>query len=293
VVVYMGDDQRFDYVYKFVTKNALSKDQPDPDLLDDGTLFVAKFAYDGVVDWLALRFGEGPLNETNGFNSQADVLIEARRAADLLGATPMDRPEDVQPDQKTGRVWIMLTNNHQRSAAQVNAANPRANNNNGHIIEIVEPAGNFGSTRSRWEILVKCGDPNDDTVEATWNIATSDDGWFGSPDNAALDGAGRLWVATDGNHTTGAADGVWAVETSGARKGTGSSFFRAPIGAEVCGPQFSADSKTLFLSVQHPGDGPGASFENPLTRWPDFQPTMPPRPSVLAIRQLNGDPIGS
>ena len=293
VVVYMGDDQRFDYVYKFVTKNALRKDQPDPDLLDDGTLFVARFSDDGFVDWLPLRFGEGPLNVSNGFDSQADVLIEARRAADLLGATPMDRPEDVQPDQKTGRVWVMLTNNHVRSTAQVSASNPRPNNTHGHIIEIVEPAGNFASTRSRWEILVQCGDPNDDAAEATWNVATSANGWFGSPDNAALDGTGRLWVATDGNPTTGAADGIWAVETSGDRKGTGSSFFRAPIGAEVCGPQFSSDSKTLFLSVQHPGDGPAASFENPSTRWPDFQPKMPPRPSVLAIRQLNGDAIGS
>lgn len=292
IVIYMGDDQQFDYVYKFVTKNPYRKERPDPDLLDEGTLFVAKFGEDGYVDWLPLRYGEGPLVAANGFRSQADVLIETRRAADLLNATPMDRPEDVQPDQQSGRVWVMLTNNTARRADQVNPANPRPKNENGHIIEIVEPGGDFAATRSRWEILVQCGDPSDPSVQATWNTATSDHGWFGSPDNAAIDHMGRLWVATDGNQTTGAADGIWAIETTGRQRGTGKAFFRAPVGAEVCGPLFTPDGKTLFLAVQHPGDGRDATFEKPTTRWPDFDKRMPPRPSVLAVRQANGDPIG-
>lgn len=293
IVVYMGDDQRFDYVYKFVSKNVYREDAPDPDLLDKGTLYVARFGEDGYVDWLPLEFGQGPLVSANGFESQGDVLIETRRAADLLGATPMDRPEDVQPHQESGRVWVMLTNNNKRTDEQVDAANPRANNTTGHIIEIFEPGGDFAATRSRWEILVKCGDPSNPSVQASWNRATSANGWFGSPDNGAIDPMGRLWVATDGNEKTGAADGLWAMETEGDARGTGRAFFRAPVGAEVCGPQFTPDGKSLFLAVQHPGDGDGATFENPSCRWPDNNEQMPPRPSVVAVRRLNGDLIGT
>jgi len=263
VVVYMGDDQQFDYVYKFVTSGAFKpKDRAaNLDLLDNGTLYVAKFDEDGSLEWLPLSFGEGPLTLENGFFSQADVLIEARRAADLLGATPMDRPEDIEPDPKTGRVYLMLTNNTRRTLEQVDAANPRADNAFGHIIEIIEPDGDFTSTRSRWEILVQCGDPADQQVGATWNTETSENGWFGSPDNCAIDPQGRLWVSTDGNGRTGANDGLWALSTDGELRGTGRAFFRAPNGAEVCGPRFTPDGNTLFLAVQHPGDGDRANFE--------------------------------
>jgi len=293
VVVYMGDDQRFDYVYKFVSRSAYKPGGNDESLLDDGILYAARFHDDGTLDWLPLVFGQGPLNPENDFDSQAEVLIETRRAADLLGATPMDRPEDIQPDPANGRIWVMLTNNTQRTTAQVDNANPRPNNDNGHIIEILEPEGDFAATRSRWEILVKCGDPSNASEQASWNPSTSDNGWFGSPDNAAVDQAGRLWVSTDGNEATGAADGVWLIETDGEQRGTGKAFFRAPIGAEVCGPQFTPDFRTLFLAVQHPGDADGSTFENPASRWPDFNEQMPPRPSVVSIRHKNGQLIGS
>ncbi len=287
LVIYMGDDQRFDYVYKFVSDARVDTDHPsaNTDLLDSGTLYVARFDVDGSVEWMPIVHGLGPLTAENGFPTQADVLIETRRAADLLGATPMDRPEDVEPDPRTGSVWVMLTNNHDRTVEQVNAANPRARNRFGHIVQIVEPDGDFASTRSRWEILVECGNPGDPSVGADWNPLTSENGWFGSPDNCAIDPSGRLWVATDGNEETGAADGLWAMTTDGDRRGTGKAFFRAPVGAEVCGPKFTPDGRSLFLAVQHPGDGTGATFEAPRTRWPDFEEGMPPRPSVIAIRR--------
>jgi uncharacterized protein len=298
LVVYSGDDQVFEYVYKFVTKGRYNPSDrlANRDLLDEGTLYVARFGADGFVDWVPLIHGQGPLTQANGFASQADVLIEARRAGDLLGATPMDRPEDVEPDPKSGRVWVMCTNNSRRSSEQVSAANPRAANKSGHIIEITEPNGDFAATRSRWEILIRCGDPSDPAAGTTWNPATSANGWFGSPDNCAVDPKGRLWVATDGNDDTGSADGLWAVTTDGPERGTGKAFFRCPSGAELCGPRFAPSGDSLFVSVQHPGDGPdprGSSFENPSTRWPDFKDGAPPRPSVVVISKISGGVIAS
>lgn len=294
VVVYSGDDQRFDYVYKFVTKEKFVPGNlmVNSSLLDEGTLYVARFDADGTLAWLPLVYGTGPLTEENGFASQADVLIETRRAGDLLGATPMDRPEDVEPNLKTGSVYVMLTNNDRRTDDQVDAANPRASNRFGHIIEIVEPGGDFTSETSRWEILVKCGDPEVAQVGALWNPLTTENGWFGSPDNCAIDPQGRLWVSTDGNEDTGAADGLWALETDGERRGTGQHFFRCPIGAEMCGPRFNETGDALFLAVQHPADTDGSSFETPSTRWPDFDDALPPRPSVVVVTRQGGGPIG-
>lgn len=299
IVVYMGDDQRGDYLYKFVTEAAYDDARPDPDILDKGTLYVACFN-EMTVDWLPLTWGQGPLTTSNGFKSQADVLISARLAADALGATPMDRPEDVQPAGTQGRVWVMLTNNKNRSDKtgakprnQLNAANPRPKNTYGHIIEIKEPNGDYTAVTSDWDFLVKCGDPNDPDHGAIWNPETTENGWFGCPDNCAVDPSGRLWVSTDGNAKTGGADGLWAMGTDGAQRGVGKAFFRAPVGAEVCGPRFTPDGKTLFLAVQHPGTDDDTDYETPMTRWPDFKGSNPPRPAVVAIYKSDGGVIGT
>ena len=308
IVVYCGDDTRFEYVYRFVSAGRFDPNDRAANmrLLSEGTLSVAKFRDDGTVQWLPLKFGEGKLTEDGSYGklkSQADVLIDARLAASLLEATRMDRPEDVQPNQVNGKVYVILTNNADRADNEKDSANPRGNNAFGHIIEMTPPDGDHAADSFTWDILVKCGDPKIGEVGALWNPATSKDGWFACPDNAAVDNQGRLWIATDQGDNwarTGHADGLYALETDGPRKGTSKLFYRVPIGAEMCGPCFTPDGETLFLAVQHPGaDGAEAligfgrpsTFKDPVTRWPDFREDRPPRPSVLAITKRGGGKI--
>ncbi len=299
-VVYMGDDQRFDYVYRFVTKGKVDpKDRiANMSLLDEGTLYVARFDADGSGVWLPLEHGKGPLTEASGFRDQGEVMIDVRLAADLLGATKMDRPEDVEANPKTGKVYLMLTNNKERSAAAVDAANPRDKNLDGHIIEMTPDAGDHTAPTFRWEVLVRCGDPTKAEVGATFNPATSASGWFSNPDNCVVDTDGRLWVATDGNSAgrTGRTDGLWAMETDGPARGTSKLFFRCPVGAELCGPCTTPDTETMFVAVQHPGqstDDGLSTFDDPSTRWPDFRFELPPRPAVVAITKKGGGKIGA
>ncbi len=303
LVIYSGDDNRFDYQYKYVSNGTVSDDrEANSRLLSDGTLYVARFDEDGTIVWMPLVYGEGPLTAENGFNDQGDVVIDTRLAADLLGATPMDRPEDAQP-RGDGSVYLMLTNNSRRKPDQVNAANPRPESSFGHIIEIKEDGGDHGATKGQWSILVKCGDPSVAEVGALWNPETSESGWFGSPDNAAIDADGRLWISTDQGSNwgkTGKSDGLYSLETEGEARGTSKLFFRCPVGGEMCGPYFTPDSETLFVAVQHPGtDGTkdlagferDSTFEDPATRWPDFNPAMPPRPAVVVITKQGGGKI--
>jgi len=133
-------------------------------------------------------------------------------------------------------------------------------------------------------------------VGASFNPATSANGWFRMPDNSAIDAEGRLWIATDGNSpaATGRADGIWAVDTEGPARGTTRCFFQVPRGAEMCGPCLTPDLETFFVAVQHPGeseDGVISTFDNPITRWPDFADGVPPRPAVVAITRKGGGKI--
>lgn len=306
-VLYMADDNKFEYIYRFVSTNTFNalKREDNYGLLDEGTLSVARFADDGSLRWIPLIYGMGDLNASNGFYSQADVMIEARVAADLVGATPMDRPEGIAVNPKTGSVFVTLSKNKARKTDQTDAVNSRARNLWGQIIELVPPEGNHAAGVFGWEMLVQCGPPQHGPAAATWNEATSQQGWFAAPDNCAFDHTGGMWVCTDQGggwkKSSGTADGLWAVETEGPLRATGKMFFRVPVGAELTGPAFTPDSESLFLSVQHPGTdgvqnyapfGRQSTFGDPATRWPDFDPRMPPRPAVVAVTKRGGGIIG-
>ena len=205
---------------------------------------------------LPLVFGRQWLTPQFGFKSQADVVIDARLAADVLGATRMDRPEDVQPNEINGHVYVILTRNTDRKPDDANAANPRADNAFGHIIEMTPPDGDHAADKFAWEMLVRCGDPALGAVGALWNPDTSVNGWFASPDNATVDNQGRLWISTDEAEycpRTGRSDGLygWRLTASGEARRT---LLRCPIGAEICGPASRLTAKRCLspCSIQQP-----------------------------------------
>jgi secreted PhoX family phosphatase len=293
VVIYSGDDERFEYIYRFVSKGRYDPNDRDANrtLLDEGVLSVARFEEDSV-EWLPLAQGQGPLTAANGFASQAEVLIFARRAGDLLGATRMDRPEDIAVSPATGKVYVALTFNERRTPEQIDAANPAGPNQDGHIVEMIPPmvAGgvDHAADRFAWEIFA-LGGGNDETAGAH----------FSRPDNLLFDPAGRLWIATDqgpGQAKFGTGDCLYVCETEGDARAKLRRFFIGPRDAELTGPEMTPDGSTLFVSVQHPGEprdgGPPKILANATTRWPDFKDDTPPRPSVVAITRRGGGAIG-
>ena len=288
VVIYMGDDGYFEYLYRYLSDDAYEEGKDTSTLLDKGVLSVAKLHEDGTLTWIPLIHGQGPLTKENGFSDQGDVLIEARRAGDLVGATPMDRCEDVEPNQNTGKVYVNCTKNPRRGndgKPSKDASNPRNHNEAGHIIELIPTNGHTADTMS-WEILLLAG------KDGQYGILEGSD-TLGCPDNACIDPQHRLWISTDGSEETmGFCDALYAVETKRPFRGYIQRFFSAPKGAEITGPCFHPSGEELFLSVQHPGFVYGQDG-NVHNCWPDFSDSLPPRPSVVCIRKKGGGIIGS
>jgi secreted PhoX family phosphatase len=319
VAAYMGDDEKFEYIYKFVTRDRFDAKHPaaNRDLLDHGTLYAARFDADGTGEWLPLVQDEkGMLNSRAGFANQGDVVIKPRAAADLLGATAMDRPEDVEPSPLTGRIYIACTKSEDRGESDthwsgrdldtgVNAANPRPDNRSGHIIEITEDGDDATATRFRWDVFLLAGDPAEgrylvDAKDlAPGKVGTTDTYFAGypnradvtrvhCPDNLGIDPQGRLWIVTDTDDHGRPNNGCFVMPTSGPTRGLLQQLASGPVGCEVCGCEFTPDGRTLFLSIQHPGEG--GTLDEPRSHWPDGN-GMPARATLLAIEREDGSTV--
>jgi secreted PhoX family phosphatase len=326
-VVYSGEDARFEYIYKFVSRDRVRPGgaKANATLLDHGTLYAARFDADGTGRWLPLVQGQGPLTVAAGFADQGEVLIKARQASDALGATKMDRPEWIAVDPK-GHVYVTLTNNSQRGAAGrpgVDAANPRENNTGGHILRWREgsnPDGDFDSETFRWEHFVLAGDPAAERPNARGQMkGAREAAAFACPDGLWVDGRGVLWIQTDmsssemgagvaylqrdptnplppgprelvqlGNNMMLAAD----PDTGEIRR-----FLVGPVGAEITGIDMTPDGRTMFINVQHPGETPGDRSDpaepTAFSNWPDRRADGRPRSATVVIRKRDGGLIGT
>lgn len=305
VAVYMGDDQRFEYIYKFVSRKKYQKGNREHNmqLLSDGMLYVARFDENGRGQWLALEHGKNGLTPENGFADQGEVLIKTRQAADLLGATKMDRPEWIAADPfAPGSLYCTLTNNNQRGQngkPAPDAANPREDNRFGHIIHWVEDNQDGASLGFQWDILVLAGNHQSSKAEHRGNMSGDD---FGSPDGLAFDYRGVLWIQTDVSASTlnrkeyaGMGNNQMLATIIGSNEYR--RFLTAPKGAEVTGIAFTPDNKTLFVNIQHPGE-PDEGASDPdnalaISHWPDGENATRPRAATVVITRDDGGIIGT
>jgi len=295
VVCYSGDDSRFEYIYKFVSSNNYSSATAGGYLLDEGTLYVAKFNDDGSGEWLALSLDDadfaakvaaangtmvGDIN-FNGFDDQADVLLNTRLAADIAGATPMDRPEWGAVDPNTGEVYFTLTNNSQRTEAQTDAANPQAQNRTGHIIRWSEEGGDHAATSFDWDIFVFGGEQGTETVVDGEAVVTlTDDNIFNSPDGLWFDYNGRLWIQTDGSDAAPYQNNMMLAANPVTRDIK--RFFVGPVGCEVTGVVTTPDVKTMFVNIQHPE-----------ANWPFGTEGDHPRDATVIVTRDDGGVVGA
>jgi uncharacterized protein len=303
-VVYSGEDARFEYIYKFVSRdkiapagNGKTAAQANATLLDQGTLFVARFDADGSGRWLPLVHGSGPLTAANGFADQGEVVIKARQASDLLGATKMDRPEWLAIDETSGWVYCTLTNNSQRGVGGnqgVDAANPRVRNTMGQIIRWKDQ-GDFSGETFQWNHLFLAGDPANERAEAKGNIRGD---VLAGPDTIAFDGRGVLWIGTD-HDASGRGEfarmGNNALLACNPATGEVRRFLVGPMNCELTGATWAPDGRTMFVNIQHPGSGSPRDGSNPrqFSNWPDYKADGRPRSATLVIRKDDGGVIGS
>ncbi|MDN3309743.1 PhoX family phosphatase [Microbacterium oryzae] len=314
VVAYTGDDERFDYLYKFVSRDACVEGDRahNMTLLENGDLFVARFSGDSPVGEID---GSGAVPADGGFGGTgewlplvvdgrsavegmavAEVLVYTRLAADRVGATKMDRPEDVQPHPTTGRVYVACTNNTDRGTAGKagpDEANPRSENRDGHIVEITEDGGDQTARTFTWTLLLVAGDPAQGAATYFSGFPAAEVSPISCPDNLAFDSAGHLWISTDGAPSTiGYNDGLFRVALDGPERGRVEQFLSVPREAETCGPVIHDDEWHVFVSVQHPGED--GSFAAQSSTFPDAMKPAPlagagggtfagPRPSVVQV----------
>jgi secreted PhoX family phosphatase len=301
-VVYMGDDERGEFIYKFISRDRIDHKNPkaNRDLLDHGTLYVARFdAGDGNPDhprgkgqWLELSHGKNGLDASNGFASQAQVLIHARLAASTVQATRMDRPEWIVVSPKDGQVYCTLTNNVKRGddGQPVGGPNPREKNVYGQILRWRESGDDHGAMSFEWDLFLVAGNPAVYAGAAKGGSSNiTPQNMFNSPDGLSFDDAGRLWVQTDGDTSnTGDFAGMGNNQMLCADPASGEirRFMVGPVGCEVTGVSFAPDQRTLFIGIQHPGENGGSTF-------PEHLPNGKPRSSVIAISRDDGAVIGA
>ena len=307
VAFYMGDDSTPGCIYKFVPDRAYSTSNraSNVDLLDYGTLHVARFNADGTGEWRALVQGQNglvanatdpgnvsqsttpPTPTTVSFNSMADVLINAQSAARVAGGTLMDRPEWITVAPNHQAIFVTLTNNSGRRVTD--NPNPRVTNLHGHILKFRENGDSPLATSFTWEIFLLAGNP--DLAEANLKGNINGD-YFSSPDGLRIDPQGRLWVQTDHNLTgnagtlNGAAvnmtqafgnNSMYHVDqTSKASK----RFLVGPTGCEITGIAYTSDLRNFFINIQHPtGNWPVSGQQ--------------PRSSTIVVRRTDGQPVGN
>jgi secreted PhoX family phosphatase len=301
-VFYMGDDERFEYVYKFVSRDpAPTSGGLSASVLDNGTLYAARFNADGTGNWIALTQGSNGLDAAAGFPDQATVLINARGAADKVGATKMDRPEWITVNPANRDCYATLTNNSQRGdagRAAPDAANPRKTNVFGHIIRWRDDGDTTAST-FRWSVFCLCGDPANNDATKKGNVKGAS---FGSPDGLWFDPNGILWIQTDvststlntgdyvnlGNNQMLAADPATAQIKR---------FLTGPRGCEITGVIATPDMRSMFVNIQHPGE-PSSERNDPrspaaVSSWPDGPGIGRPRAATIVIRREDGGVIGT
>ncbi len=308
LVVYLGDDSRGEYLYKFVTHGVYRPGATNGEIFDRGTLYVARFNADGTGVWIALTHGVNGLTEFNGFRSQADVLVNARTAADFVGATRMDRPEWTAVNPFTRRVYLSCTNNRNRGVLgnqPVDAANPRALNPDGHIVCWQEGGGKFEATEFNWFILF-FGGPTQEQILALGASDTTyqgdvqyavqafpntplqrflgEEATFNSPDGMWVSRSGIMWIQTDGYSNSTRGFGNQQMLAANPSTGELRRFLTGPIGCELTGIHETPDHKTLFVNIQHP-EG--------LSTWPNIDGETRPRSATLAITKDDGGIIGT
>lgn len=289
LVCYSGDDSQNEYIYKYVSRGKYLPWLRKPGrLLDEGTLYVARFNADGSGNWLALDLADPAFQAACSaagvsFADQGEVLINTRLAADIVGATKMDRPEwgAVNPDN--GEVYFTLTNNSSRTSAD--AANPRAANPFGHIIRWRENRRDHAGKGFNWDIFLLAGPQGDS--QGPNGMALDDRNILASPDGLWFDPDGRLWIQTDmsGSQLASGPFGNNQMLVADPRTGEMKRFLVGPIGAEVTGISATPDFRTLFVNIQHPGEGSTPS--NLLSTWPDG-PGRRPRSATVVISREDG-----